>query len=175
MRTHFIIHIFLLLILIGIFTSCNSEQTIKIAGKQAQGSTENLITFKVNGKEIKTHGWNISRFMGNGINLNVTSDMHEDKRTLMFNLNGWSAGKYSLQNNLSGGPNSGYGHFKPDYSDLLNAYSFEDGFFQIENIDTLKGLINASFYGTVKQNEEILSITEGRIINGKLTPGIQLY
>lgn len=175
MRTHFIFHLFLLLILIGLLNSCSSKQKISAADRQGDISIENLITFKVNGKEIKTHGWNISRFMGNGINLNITSDMHEDKRTLMLNLNGWTPGKYSLQNSFTSDTHSGYGHYKPDYSDLMNAYSFQDGFFQIENIDTVKGLLNASFYGTVKQNAEVLTITEGRIVNGKLAPGIQLY
>ncbi len=174
MRIHFILHVLLLLILIGLITSCNYDQPITV-GIRNHIPTENLITFKVNGKEVKTHGWNISRFMGNGVSLNVTSNMHEDKRTLMLNLNGWTPGKYSLQNNIAGITYSGYGHYKPDYSDLLHSYSFENGFFQIENIDTVKGLLNASFYGTVKQNEEVLSITEGKIINGKLSPGIQLY
>ena len=116
MRTHFIFHLFLLLILIGLFTSCSSKQKISAADRQGDISIENLITFKVNGKEIKTHGWNISRFMGNGINLNITSDMHEDKRTLMLNLNGWTPGKYSLQNSFTSDTHSGYGHYKPDYS-----------------------------------------------------------
>jgi len=174
MRIHFILHILLLLILIGLITSCNYDQPITVCIRNYI-PTENLIIFKVNGKEVKSHGWNISRFMRKGVNLNVTSDMHENKRTLMLNLNGWTPGKYSLQNNIASNPNSGYGHYKPDYSDLLTAYTFQDGVFQIENIDTVKGLLNASFYGTVKQNEEVLSITEGKIINGKLTPGIQLY
>ena len=174
MRIHFILHVLLLLILIGLITSCNYDQPITV-GIRNYIPTENLITFKVNGKEVKTHGWNISRFMGNGVSLNVTSNMHEDKRTLMLNLNGWTPGKYSLQNNNANNTYSGYGHYKPDYSNVLNAYNFQDGFFQIENIDTVKGLLNASFYGTVKQNEEVLSITEGKIINGKLSPGIQLY
>jgi hypothetical protein len=174
MRTHYILHLLLLLMLIGIFTSCNYNQPISV-GIPNNSSTENLITFKVNGKEVKTHGWNISRFMGNGVNLNVTSNMHEDKRMLTLNLNGCTSGKYTLQNNIAGNTYSGYGHYKPDYSDLRNAYSFQDGFFQIENIDTVKGLLNATFYGTVKQNEEVFSITEGRITNGKLAAGIQLY
>ena len=174
MRIHFILHVLLLLILIGLITSCNYDQPITV-GIRNYIPTENLITFKVNGKEVKTHGWNISRFMGNGVSLNVTSNMHEDKRTLMLNLNGWTPGKYSLQNNIASITYSGYGHYKPDYSNVLNAYNFQDGFFQIENIDTVKGLLNASFYGTVKQNEEVFSITEGKIINGKLSQGIQSY
>ena len=57
----------------------------------------NIISFKVNGEEVKTESWNIIRFqMGNKVQLNITSNMHIDKRTINVNLNGDKAGVYRV-------------------------------------------------------------------------------
>jgi hypothetical protein len=40
-------------------------------------------------------------------------------------------------------------------------------------VDTVNNVLSGTFYGTVKNSEgQTLTIAEGKIINGKLTPGI---
>ena len=68
-----------------------------------------------------------------------------------------------------------YGDYKPDYNDMLSAFGFEDGEIHIEKIDIEKGLVNASFFGTLTNGHEKHLITEGKIINGKLRSGITKY
>lgn len=153
--------------------SCAGKKEKQVAA--ATTTSGNSIVFKVDGQEVKTSGWNISRFnMGNRVQLNLTTNMHEDKRTLLFNLNGWTPGEYILKQG-SKEPNTGYGDYKPDYEDVLASFSFQDGSFLIENIDTVKGLMNASFHGTVKRGDKVFTITDGKVINGALRKGITNY
>ena len=155
--------------------SCNNSN-VKPAGKINQEAilhnSENKISFKVNDELVHTSGWNISRFdMGKNTQLNITSNMHEDKRTIMINIKDSKAGSYSLQTT-----GEAYGDYKPDYQDLADSYSFQDGTIIITSIDTLRNILNATFEGTVKNNQgKNFRITEGEIINGKITPGITRY
>ena len=134
-----------------------------------------IIKFKVNGQQISTSAWNAS--MGNSMTglciMNITSNMHEDKRTVAFNLSGYQPGTYQISDKHSA--NSAYGDYKPDYSDLLNSYQFVDGSVNIISIDTVKGLLNASFSGKVRKSSEEIQITNGKIINGKIRSGITTY
>src|SRR4051812_39943003 len=60
-------------------------------------TASNLITFKVAGTLVKTSGWNISEFVRDGagaLGLNITTNMHQDKRTILMNLNGVTPGAY---------------------------------------------------------------------------------
>ena len=100
--------------------------------------------------------------------------MHTDARTVMLNLRGCRPGTYSLDDTISS-ELSGYGDYKPDYTDLLTSYKFEHGSFIITAIDTTKGLLNATFSGTVRRGDEVLNITDGRIINGALNKTVQTY
>jgi hypothetical protein len=166
------------------FIACSDatgREPQKATGQQAapnepSTTASNLISFKVDGVPVVTSGWNISRFvMGEGISLNITSNMHDDKRTVLFNLHGAQAGSYSLG---PGSKTSGtaYGHYKPDYNDMLNAYSFESGTIVISSIDTVKGLLNGHFEGMVANAKgDKFVITEGKIQNGLLKPGITHY
>ena len=99
--------------------------------------------------------------------------MHEDKRTVAFNVNGYLPGSYQISDKRSA--NSAYGDYKPDYSDLLNSYSFKEGVINIISIDTINGVLNASFSGTVVKGIEQIKITDGRIVNGKLRSGLTKY
>ena len=157
--------------------SGKNETKVSIASKNKPAmATNNNISFKVNGVLVKTGGWNISRFtMGAGIELNITTNMHTDKRTIMFNIKGVVAGEYSLSK-TDGATRLAYGDYKPDYGDLLNSYSFQSGKLIITSIDNDKNLVNAKFFGTVKNTKgDTLVITEGLVINGKITPGITKY
>ena len=168
-------NIFLTLAILTILYSCSeSSGTTPASSHSVQSITDNEIQFSVDGKTVKTNGWNISRFdMGNGVGLNITSDMHKDSRTIAFNLSGYKTGVYKISDRHSS--NSAYGDFKPDYNDLLNSYSFKEGEINIISIDTVKGLLNASFSGMVVKGSEQIKISDGKIENGKLKSGITKY
>ena len=168
-------NIFICLVSLSIIYSCSeSSGSSSTLPHSTQRTPDNEIQFSVDGKIVKTNGWNISRFdMGHGIGLNITSNMHENKRTIAFNVNGYLPGTYQISDKSSA--NSAYGDYKPDYSDLLNSYSFKEGSINIISIDTVKGLLNASFSGTVVKGTEQIRISDGRIINGKLKAGITKY
>ncbi|MBC7934851.1 MAG: hypothetical protein H7Y86_05780 [Rhizobacter sp.] len=155
--------------------ACNTNDKEKKSTGQSANTTDKRdaqISFKVNGQLVTTTGWNISRFdMGKGTQLNITTNMHEDKRTIMINVKGTAAGDYSIKTD-----GQAYGDYKPDYNDLLNFYSFKDGIFSINTIDTVNNILNAAFEGTVQNSGgESLNITEGKILNAKLTPGVTRY
>lgn len=135
-------------------------------------TASNVILFKVAGKPVKTSGWNISEFVRNSagaLGLNITTNMHEDCRTIMVNLNGCKPGRYTFSepHTLS----DSYGDYKPDYTgDLFYSYSFVSGAFDLTEVNREKNYINASFSGTVKDKHgNTLEITDGKIINGTLT------
>jgi len=66
-----------------------------------------------------------------------------------------------------------HGSYHPDFSQPLNSYSFVSGSFVITDVDTVHHILNGTFSGTVKNTKgETLSITDGKIINGALKPGI---
>lgn len=154
--------------------SCKSGPETRLASANT-GNENNVITFKVAGTPVKTSGWNIGRFdMGKGLNLNVTTNMHEEERTILLNLRGCTPGTYSLDEGASG-PLSGYGDYKPDYKDPLTSFRFVQGSFVIYGIDTTGGLLNATFSGRVKKGGETMEITDGRIRNGSLNKNIQTY
>jgi hypothetical protein len=156
--------------------SCNTtEAKFPSVYKPAEKAGGNQILFKVNGELVKTSGWNISRFdMGRGIQLNITSNMHEEKRTIAFNINGWTPGTYSLEP-FAQEWGTAYGDYKPDYDEMLNSFSFTDGEIIIESIDTAAGFLNATFHGTAKNNKGSFSISDGKIIYGRLKNGTIKY
>jgi hypothetical protein len=162
-----------------VVTACNSvpeNNSIHIAMINSNDAENNVITFKVNGETVKTTGWNITRFeAGNKVQLNITSNMHIDKRTISVNLSGDKAGIYRLTNDGSFAGSS-YGSYAPDYGDLLTRYSFDEGKFNITEIDTVKGIVNGTFEGVVRNLQgNSFKITDGEIINGELKPGIQKF
>jgi hypothetical protein len=149
-------------------------------GTSTPGSnTDNIITFNVSGQPVSSTGWNINRFdfgAGAGTSLNVTSNMHEQPKTININVNGDVPGTYTLGAGTQSMKTHGmaYGSYAPDYlKDMSNTYSFQDGEFVIVSIDTTAGLLNATFHGTVKNTKgESLQVTDGKVINGRLKAGI---
>src|ERR1700730_4410614 len=74
-----------------------AESSDRKAGTESSSKGENVISFKVNGDEIKTSGWNIRLFTWtnqSAVWMNITSDMHKEKRTINVNLNGSKLGTY---------------------------------------------------------------------------------
>ncbi len=156
----------------------HSDATVDMQG--AISKTDNVISFKVNGSAVVTSGWTISRVKWSTdpsrLWLNITSNMHQDKRTIGVNLNGSVPGTYVL--GLENGALSGQSHgsYHADYADLSDSYSFISGSFVITEVDLVKLVINGTFSGTVQNNKgESLSITDGKIINGKLNGSINSY
>jgi len=161
--------------------SCNSNNTASTGNSEknsadASSSTDkNSISFKVNGDDVKTSGWNISLFRWSNqpaVWMNITSDMHKEKRTINVNLNGAKPGTYSFDDKGVIMEKS-HGSYHPDFTETLNAYSFVSGSFVITDVDTMHHVLNGTFSGTVKNTKgETLNITDGKIVNGALKPGI---
>jgi hypothetical protein len=161
--------------------ACNNDKkTTGDQTKQANMSSshstpgDNEFLFTVNGEQVKTSGWNIAYFdMGDGKDkqINITSDMHKDPRTIMFNINGDKPGTYLISTGMDAQkPGIAYGSYRPDYTkDMQNIYSFESGEIVITSIDPAAHILNATFHGVAKNaNGESVTITNGQIINGKL-------
>ena len=75
--------------IVMVFISCNTTEVDNKDKTQISESSafHNIISFNVNGEEAKTESWNIVRFkMGNKVQLDITSNMHIDKRTINVNL-----------------------------------------------------------------------------------------
>ncbi len=101
--------------------------------------------------------------------------MHKEKRTIGVNLNGAIPGTYSFME--EGSLKQSHGDYKPDYKrDMMNSYSFASGSFILTEVDTVKGIVNGTFSGTVKNLKgETLNITDGRIINGTIKSEVCRY
>ena len=164
-----------------LIVSCNNNKTIgdrnseKNSADASSSTDKNFISFKVNGDEVKTSGWNISLFRWSNqpaVWMNITSDMHKEKRTINVNLNGAKPGTYSFDDKGVIMEKS-HGSYHPDFTETLNAYSFVSGSFVITDVDTVHHVLNGTFSGTVKNTKgETLNITDGKIVNGALKPGI---
>jgi len=145
----------------------------------AKETADNIISYKVNGKLVTTSGWNISRFKLTNVSkesLNITTNMHDEKRTININISGTEPGEYSAKPDDISARNF-YGSYFPDYvNDVSDNYSFETGTFIITKIDTIKNTFNGTFSGIVRNIEgETFNITDGKIINGKLSPDTIIY
>jgi len=163
-------------------SSCDNSSAKKTNSKQgvlANAGKGNVISYKVNGELVTTSGWNISRFKltsASKESLNITTNMHDEKRTININVSGTEPGEYTAKLDDKSDHNF-YGSYFPDYmDDLSNTYSFETGSLTITEIDTLKNILNGSFSGNVKNIKgEIIEIRDGRIVNGRLTAGVTKY
>jgi len=161
--------------------NCNNNKTANAGNSEknsmgaASSTDKNVIGFKVNGDGVKTSSWNIRRFTWSNqsdVWLNITSDMHKEKGTININLNGAKPGTYNFDDKGVIMEKS-QGSYHPDYNNPLNSYSFVSGSFIIIDVDTVNHVVNGTFSGTVKNSKgETLNITDGKIINGTLKPGI---
>jgi hypothetical protein len=161
--------------------SCNNNETAK-AGNSENSSADvssstgkNVISFKVNGDEVKTSGWNIRLFRWSNqpaVWMNITSDMHKEKRTINVNLNGAKPGTYNFDESGVIMEKS-HGSYRSDYNDPSGSYSIVSGSFVITDVDTVRHIINGTFSVTAKNaSGETVNISDGKIINGALKPGI---
>jgi len=161
--------------------NCNNNKTVSTesSDKKPDSSTssagENVISFKVEGDEVTTSGWNISRFTWSNqsaVWMNITSDMHQEKRTINVNLNGAKPGTYTFDDKGVIMEKS-HGSYHPDFSRPLNSYSFVSGSFVITEVDTVHHIVNGTFSVTAKNTKgETVKITDGKIIKGALKPGV---
>lgn len=177
-----------LFFLILVFVACNNNKESSGDKKETatnesmninSDSSENLITFKVNKELIVSSLQNITRFdfgFGAGATLNVSSNTNEQPKTIILSINGDKPGNYPIESNAktTKTPGVAYGNYMPDYlKDMSNPFSFINGEIVITSVDTTKGILSATFYGTAKRGQDdSVVITEGHIINGKLKPGI---
>ena len=168
--------------LIALFVvSCNNNKTAspensaKTPADASSSTDKNVISFKVDGDDVKTSGWNIRLFKWSNqpdVWMNITSDMHKEKRTIDVNLNGAKPGTYSFDDNGVTMETS-HGSYHPDYNDLSNSYSIVGGSFVITDVDTVHHIVNGTFSVTARNTKgETINITDGKMINGALKPGI---
>jgi hypothetical protein len=153
----------------------NAEHPEKKSTDASSSTDENVISFKVNGDKVTTSGWNIRRFIWTNqstVWMNITTDMHKERRTINVNLNGAKPGTYNFDE-AGVIMEKSHGSYHSDYSDPAGSYSFVSGSFVITDVDTVHHILNGTFSGTVKNTRgETLNITDGKIINGALKPGI---
>jgi hypothetical protein len=157
----------------------SAQQSLEQDSKRTGTDPDNQISFNVNSDPVVSSGWNISRsLINNQLVLNITSNMHEEHRTINLNINGDKPGRYKfLSTGAYDKAGYAYGSYYSNFEeDLANSYHFEDGEFIITSIDTVKGILNAGFSGLVKSGKgESLTITDGKISSGKLRLDIVKY
>jgi len=173
--------IFFFCLIALLLVSCNNSETVK-AGNSENNSADvssstdrNVISFKVNGDKVKTSGWNIRLFRWSNqpaVWMNITSDMHQEKRTINVNLNGAKPGTYNFDD-AGVIMEKSHGSYRSDYNDPSGSYSIVSGSFVITDVDTVHHIVSGTFSVTAKNTKgEIVNITDGKIVNGALKPGI---
>jgi hypothetical protein len=184
--THHMKQFFAGITLVVFITGCqtqasNTSKEEKANPAVAEKATgDNVITFKINGQQVNTTGWTITRFAWSSDAahewLNITSNMRQEKRTININLNGATPGTYTL-NESGAAMQESHGSFFPDYmEDMTNSFSFSEGVFNITEVDTVRHRVNATFSGVVKNLKgESLKVTEGQVINGLLNINVIRY
>src|SRR4030095_2637455 len=172
--------IILLSIVALVTLTCNNDkssspETSEKKPNASSSTGENVISFKVNGDDVTTSGWNIRLFRWTNqsdIWMNITTDMHKEKRTINVNLNGAKPGTYNFDDQGVIMEKS-HGSYKADYNDASGSYSFVGGSFVITDVDTVHHILNGAFSVTAKNTKgETINITDGKIIKGALKPGI---
>ncbi|MBS1622016.1 MAG: hypothetical protein JST10_00845 [Bacteroidetes bacterium] len=178
MKKYFILAVSALFLL-----SCNSGNDKKAAtdsvgqkeNNVAASNADNRILFKVDGAEVSSDGWIVQRFVWDEKTpapwLNITSNMHKDKRTINVNLNSTKPATYTLFE--SGMLTNSHGAYFPDFSNPMESYSFTSGNFIITGVDTVKNVLNGTFSGVAKNSDgKIVTITDGQLINVSMKPGV---
>jgi len=188
-----------LLFFILVLAACNNnkevspekkEINVTDSTKNSTSAAENLISFKVNKQLIVSPIFSIIRLnFGAGTSMSLSAlmtDTNQHTKSITFNINGAEPAHYLLQSKVKTTTTKGvaYGTYSPGNispfeisSDsrkrIADQFNFVKGEFAITSIDTISGLLNATFYGTVKnQQGDSLTISDGNVINGKLNPGI---
>jgi hypothetical protein len=135
------------------------------------GDSNNFVRFKVNGTLVTTSVWNTSYgiLTGTMLTCNVTSNMHQNEKTVNINVNAITPGEYNFILSPPNTPNTAYGLYYPKYSDGYKYYSFKSGKFTITELDTVKKIYEGKFQGIVVNDAgEELQITEGEFRSTQL-------
>ena len=180
--------VFYCIILFEMYACNNSSSNTKVnkaeekttpqaTNTESNSSGDNKITFKVGGQTVTTDGWAISRYLIAGQNgVSITSNMHQDPKTVSINVNTITPGTYPFSFGVRApmSPNVAYGSYRPDFlKQVMNMYNFQSGSVTIISVDTVENIVNLTFNGTGKnKNGEEVEITDGKVINGKLKPGV---
>jgi hypothetical protein len=165
-----------LIALFPLLFACGGNNEKKEAGETKITTGDGgQISFKVDGQQVNSEGWNVMRFIWDsntpGEWLNITSNMHKDKRTINVNLNGAVPGKYVFMEGSSKTTSNGV--YFPDFSKPMMSYLFESGEFNITGVDTDKNILNGTFSGTaVSIDGQKVEITDGKLVNVKIKPGV---
>jgi hypothetical protein len=129
------------------------------------------ITFKANGETVNTSVLNLAgfQFANQPKGLNITSDMHQEKRGVNMNIGGYAAGDYPFTIE-SGKAMHALGLYYPDYGQANDFYQFINGHVNVTRFDTVKNVMEATFSGTAKNAEgKTVQITDG-VLNGRISP-----
>src|SRR5262245_36558666 len=123
----------IIIIMALVIVRCNSVSAIKPENNKrslddlaAYNIVRDVIEFRVNGKLVRTSGGSIRRFVFEESSsewLNITTNMHNEQRTINVNLSGTTPGDYSLDEEDV--KVESHGVFFPNYiDDIANGYSF---------------------------------------------------
>jgi hypothetical protein len=150
---------FAILLAISLF-SCKKNKDTATAF-----NNDDFVKFKINGTLVQTSAWNASygKLVGNMITCNITSNMHQDKRTININVNAVTPGTYPLGLNNALLPQKGGGIYYPNYNNAFETYDFISGTFTITQIDTIQKIYAGRFEGTLKDSNTgtEYAVTEG--------------
>jgi hypothetical protein len=153
----------------------SAESSEKKSADASSSTDKNVISFKVNGDEVTTSGWNLRLFKWSNqpdVWMNITTDRQKERRTINVNLNGAKPGTYNFDEEGVIMEKS-HGSYNPNFNEPSGSYSFVGGSFVITDVDTVHHIVNGTFSVTAKNAKgEVLNITDGKIINGALKPGI---
>lgn len=162
-----------------IIFSCNNADNNPVAADTpapaASGQSDASIVFEAEGKAVMTHGMNVRRFIWDSKTsvplLNIMSDARNEKMVININLHAAVPGTYTFSPDNDALET--VGTFWPDYSNIMDSYLFESGSFILTEVDESKGIVNGTFSGTaVNKDGKSVRITNGKLINLKMSPGI---
>jgi hypothetical protein len=142
------------------------------SNNNSTSNTNNFVRFKVNGVLVETTVWNASYgyLAGPFFTCNLTSNMHQNEKTVNINVNAITPGEYEFVEGSGFTPNKAYGSYSPKYTNYLDTYSFKSGKFTITQFDTVQKIFAGRFYGTVANDSGAeLQITDGEFRAPNLT------
>ncbi len=148
-----------LFVFLAIFVACGKKSNY-----ESSTDANNFVRFKVNGVLVETSAWNASygNLVGGMLTYNITSNMHENEKTININVNATQVGEYDFLFTGGTAPNKAYGIYHPKYSNTFDVYSFQNGKFTITEIDTIRKVYAGKFYGKVVNDSGIeFQITDG--------------
>ncbi len=133
--------------------------------QEAQQTGSGEFSFLLNGTKVKSDVWTCARFTSAG-DVNITSNMHRDSRTLLFNIGAPSVGKRIV---LGGVASGNYAAFFTKFGDPTTACEVKEGWIEFSEWNEPEKFFSATFeLSATSPSGELLSITQGRISGGKI-------